>query len=739
MGLGKELLYKFKNRWQLILYAEVLIYAIGVFALLYGVFLNSVLAIISALVVGVIVTFAKQPWTKDINKTVGFIDANLKEATYSSGLLLVSDQELTSLSKLQQYKVSQEIKSKLQTLTPPNTIRRALLVSCLLIIIGGLGYKTNVFKGFSNPLLNAKEKSKIIFTPIDSVSKNAVLKPELSSQKITIAAPNYARIAKITTENPNVKALVNSSVSWELSFNKKVSEVIMELNGKTQPLELTEEGYYIKLQVKESGIYNFRFKDLNRNTYLSDLYSIEAVEDEAPKVEISGIPQYSYFDFGQENQIQFTTSIIDDYGIDDAYIIATVSKGTGESVKFREEKISFNNEIKKGAKQLQLGKKIRLNDLKMEMGDELYFYVEVFDQKQPKPNRSRSETYFAVIKDTSTNLFAVEGALGVDQMPDYFRSQRQLIIDTEKLIKERSKLTKEDFKFKSNELGFDQKALRLKYGQFMGDESEMDVAPNEMENEEEHDQESENHEDDDPLEKYTHDHDGANEQHLVPEKAEEKEDPLHDYIHNHSDPEEATLFEESLKTKLRKALNIMWDAELHLRLYNPEKSLPYQYQALKLIQEIKNSARIYVHRIGFDPPPIKEDKRLTGDIKGIKNYQKTASNSFEQEFVNIRKAIVRLDEFINTNGNYEKSDAILFQMAGNELALKAIEEPGKYLTTLQKIKTISENKMRSKSEYNAIQKVLLALLPETEKQPGSKQDFKNTINSLFLNKLTGYE
>tara|TARA_R110000868_G_scaffold243082_1_gene498799 strand:- start:22 stop:2241 length:2220 start_codon:yes stop_codon:yes gene_type:complete len=739
MGLGKELLYKFKSRWQLILYAEVLIYAIGVFALLYGVFLNSVLAIISALVIGVIITFVKQPWTKDINKTVGFIDANLKEATYSSGLLLVSDQELTSLSKLQQYNVSQEIKSKLQTLTPPNTIRRALLVSCLLIIIGGLGYKTNVFKGFSNPLLNAKEKSKIIFTPIDSVSKNAVLKPELSSQKITIIAPNYARVAKITTENPNVKALVNSSVSWELSFNKKVSEVVMELNGKTQPLELTEEGYYIKLQVKESGIYNFRFKDLNRNTYLSDLYSIEAVGDEAPKVEISGIPQYSYFDFGQENQIQFTTSLIDDYGIDDAYIIATVSKGTGESVKFREEKISFNNEIKKGAKQLQLGKKIRLNDLKMEMGDELYFYVEVFDQKQPKPNRSRSETFFAVIKDTSTNLFAVEGALGVDQMPDYFRSQRQLIIDTEKLIKERSKLTKEDFKFKSNELGFDQKALRLKYGQFMGDESEMDVAPNEMENEKDHDQESENHEDDDPLEKYTHDHDGANEQHLVPEKAEEKEDPLHDYIHNHSDPEEATLFEESLKTKLRKALNIMWDAELHLRLYNPEKSLPYQYQALKLIQEIKNSARIYVHRIGFDPPPIKEDKRLTGDIKGIKNYQKTASNSFEQEFVNIRKAIVRLDDFINTNGNYEKSDAILFQMAGNELALKAIEEPGKYLTTLQKIKTISENKMHSKSEYKAIQKVLLALLPETEKKPGSKQDFKNTINSLFLNKLTGYE
>lgn len=66
----------------------------------------------------------------------------------------------------------------------------------------------------------------------------------------------------------------------------------------------------------------------------------------------------------------------------------------------------------------------------------------------------------------------------------------------------------------------------------------------------------------------------------------------------------------------------MWDAELHLRLYEPEKSLPFQYEALKYIQEIKNSARIYVHRIGFDPPPIKEESRLTGKIKDIKSYSK---------------------------------------------------------------------------------------------------------------------
>ena len=63
----------------------------------------------------------------------------------------------------------------------------------------------------------------------------------------------------------------------------------------------------------------------------------------------------------------------------------------------------------------------------------------------------------------------------------------------------------------------------------------------------------------------------------------------------------------------------MWDAELHLRLYDPEKSLPYQYRALKLLKEISQDSRIYVHRTGFEPPPLKEEKRLTGDLTEIKN------------------------------------------------------------------------------------------------------------------------
>ena len=51
-------------------------------------------------------------------------------------------------------------------------------------------------------------------------------------------------------------------------------------------------------------------------------------------------------------------------------------------------------------------------------------------------------------------------------------SDADLVSFTEKLIAKRKKLGKEDFNSTSNEIGFDQKALRLRYGQYLGEEEE---------------------------------------------------------------------------------------------------------------------------------------------------------------------------------------------------------------------------------------------------------------------------
>ena len=435
-----------------------------------------------------------------------------------------------------------------------------------------------------------------------------------------------------------------------------------------------------------------------------------------------------------------SSAIIWSYGLANAAIIATVSKGSGESVKFREEKIAFDAPITKGIKTMTATKSISLDALKMELGDELYFYVETRDQKTPKPNITRSETYFAVIKDTVSDGFGVEGTMGADLMPDYFRSQRQLIIDTEKLIKDRNTLTKQEFTNRSNELGFDQKALRLKYGKFMGDEDDSGIGVAQ-------DIDMSDYDEDDPTAGFRHDHDTENEHNLVEEDhdheheeesegEDEKETSLfEDYLHNHDDPEESTLFTESLRGKLKNAMAQMWDAELHLRLADPDTSLPYQYKALKLIQEIKNSARIYVHRIGFDPPPIKEDKRLSGEIKEITNVFKKEDFDNKDPYVSMRESIEILEKRLQNERELTEEDKTAFAKAGEELAQLAILEPSRHLLTLQKLKWLTEDKKQPKTVIQSVQKGLLEALPKVSETPKNLEGYTSKLESLFTKEL----
>ncbi|MGY8916209.1 MAG: tryptophan-rich sensory protein, partial [Flavobacteriales bacterium] len=607
-------------------------------------------------------------------------------------------------------------------------IRKGVVTLLFFAFLSLLLYQFSIKDFFGNATKNNETHELIKFQPLDSTRSNP-LPPAITSQKLTIFHPPYTNLAKTVTSNMNIKALEGSKLVWEVQFDTVIQGAFMEISENEYPMARLESGYSKQMFLTETGFYNFKFKATDEATYISDLYAMEVIKDESPLIEIQGLKQFTSFDFSQSKILNFKAELSDDYGVSDSYIIATVTKGEGESVKFREERLTFDDNIASGSKKLVLSKKIDLDQMKMEPGDELYFYVVAIDTKRPKENTSRSETYFAVIKDTLSSQFAVAGTMGADLMPDYFRSQRQLIIDTEKLIADQNRITKEKFNFTSNELGFDQKALRLKYGEFMGDEDGGLGPTTEEVGEVETDSES------NLLEGYTHDHDGNNEHNLVDhdhseENDEKSTDPLESYLHNHDDPEESTLFTASLKSMLRQAMAEMWDAELFLRLYTPEKSLPFQYRALKLIQEIKNSARIYVHRIGFDPPPIKEDKRLSGDIDKVNNYNKLERLEQPEAFPFMKKSVERLERLISSGSMVTLKDKELFMMAGNELASLAIQEPGKHLNTLQQLKWISERPITSSSQLKEVQQGLLAAIPKLKPEPKSTNAYQSEINTL---------
>jgi hypothetical protein len=332
-----------------------------------------------------------------------------------------------------------------------------------------------------------------------------------------------------------------------------------------------------------------------------------------------------------------------------------------------------------------------------------------------------------------------DAGLGVDLMPEYFRSQRQIIIDTEKLLRDRKTISRQTFNSTSNELGYDQKVLRLRYGQFLGEEAEAGIG---VETGEHADEEEE-----DPVKKFGHTHDTNNEHNLVAKQQERehehantdpnaKEDPMKAFMHTHDNEEEATFFIQSVKAKLKAALTLMWDAELQLRLYEPAKSLPYQYKILNLLKEISNDSRIYVHRTGFDPPPLKEDRRLTGDLAEIRN-------SVNPYLLQDQKSLPAIAEALHTTERLMElervtltiTDQQVFRKAGIEVATIALQQPGKHLTLMSMLKNLSDADAATQQELLSVRKGLWLILPPPTDTPGARTTQSHELNQKLLNAL----
>ncbi|MEQ8470649.1 MAG: hypothetical protein RIC35_05665 [Marinoscillum sp.] len=654
------------------------------------------------------------------------VNAQIPNLEYS--VSLIEKQPETTLARLQQQKVKENLLSKSRSIRFPLKLRQLLwilvfggvLVACIRII---------------QPTDNSPIKEETSQNSQQNIAKADTVESLKYSVKITIRPPAYTGLKTRQQTQPGLdNVLSESMITWQLSFNRNPKSAWIRFsNGDSVSCISAKGKLRASSKVETKGFYTINFLDDEGETHLSDYYKLNVILDNPPEVKIHGIPQYQSISPGEADGTQFVASAADEFGLSKAYMVATITKGSGESVKFREEKIPFRKHV--SGKTFRETVRFSIDQFGMEPGNELYFYVEAWDNHIPA-QASRTETFFFVLEDTAEYAFSLEGNLGVDLMPEYFRSQRQIIIDSEKLLAEKSSISKQEFNQRSNELGFDQKTLRLKYGQFMGEEADSGL---DIENEVEPDAEHENKEPGqvDVLSEFGHDHDHENEEGQLMDKGTEKfEDPVKELSHSHDDTDQATFFGETMKDKLRAALNEMWDAELYLRLFKPEESLPYQYKALKLIKEIKNHARIYVHRMGFDAPPIKEaESRLSGDLDHVHGEQFETTTSYQESFSQTKLLIQAIAEKEKAPFPQKNSLKVQLQASGNELAGKAIEEPGKYLSLLSLIREVSDQEELDQKSLVSLKLKLLKVINAPDQKPTLKSYPTHELIDQFILEL----
>ncbi|MCJ8163921.1 DUF4175 domain-containing protein [Pontibacter sp. E15-1] len=652
----------------------------------------------------------------DVQQVARHLNRQYPALEDSTALLLRHPDSLNLLERLQQQKVA----GKLQELHPEKEKTFSLRGTATYVVLGlALALSAGILYLPAAPIPSKEAPEKIQVSFPGAPAPAADTATVIEKVDITITPPAYTGKRTYMAEGLNLKVAEGATVSWRIRTNRPAKALQLVLN-ETAPtnLKARENVYTLARSFSSPAVYHFRL-----NGQQSAFYTLEIIPDEPPAIQVQHPKQYTEILFGQPQRINVRAQFSDDYGIREATMVATVAKGSGEAVKFREQEISLG--LQGTRRSFAINKTLDLKQLGMTYGDELYFYLQARDNHR---GYTRSETYFVQIEDTTIVESSFDMSMGVNPVPEYFRSQRQIILDTEKLLKEQKSISRAAFEERSNNIGVDQKLLRLRYGKFLGEESASGIGPGGgiPEGAEGHDEAMH----------------AAGDGHDHPE-FENQNDPqalLDPYVHKHDQEDEATIFEPAVKAKLKGSLAQMWEAELRLRTHKPKEALPFEYKALRMLKEVQQSQRAYVAKTSFEAPPLKEPElRLSGELNKITPLAERQTIENETELPHTRAVLAWLERY-RQSGRYKPTDAQVLELAGQELARQALRNgSGNNLRALQDLRQVitevKAGKRLCPACLAAVERAWVAGLPPAEQTPQPQTARRGKLAHEYMERL----
>ena len=633
--------------WQLRLLLQRLWVAAGISALLLAVFCLagvSTTIIFVMLVLVLSVAFAMlllgRKW-KALNPLNFALHLNRRLPAFeeSAQLLLQQPDQLAALQQLQRRRalaIYQQNLARFKAWQTPLHYRMWLFIILLSLTVALFAQPLRLI---SRQLILPAETTK-------SSSQAGADQDLLTQIKVSITPPAYTGHDSKLDDQLDLEVLEGSLIEWSLSFSGPITGgrdsqgyVIEFSDGKRIPLQVSTTGFWqAQLIASSTDLYRILAIHADGASNIGEVYALTVQLDQQPDIRIIE-PANSTLEIPKSGPAVFNSEVLisDDFGIDNVGILASVAKGSGEGVKFRDQKLTFDQSTVADKGQIYQ-RRWNLETLGMEPGDEIYFSVLATDNKQPEANVARSATVIVRWLEDDKPGLAADG-MAIDFIPEFFKSQRQIIIDTEQLIDDQANLAEQVFKDTSYEIGQAQADLKQKYGQFLGDEfgegpgeqlGQAGVqAVSQHGDSEEGDGHGDDHADDGQAE--AGDDSGSATTHAHAESgvtintATNISDIVKLFGHDHGDPEIGKVYKQSPVALMKRAVSEMWAAERHLMQAEPALALPFEYEAYKYLKLARQADRIYVKRLGFEPPPVTEERRLTGDLKEIKSYKTTRS------------------------------------------------------------------------------------------------------------------
>ena len=439
--------------------------------------------------------------------------------------------------------------------------------------------------------------------------------PTLQSIQLAISPPPYTGLPSRTVVGGDARVAQSSRVEWRLRIGGDVHDAWLEWDDGTR-LALQRQGtlWTAARRFERGALYRIATVPA-LPTSQTGLRQIEVVADLPPQVR--AVQPAKPLELRRAGQRSWSVRFLanDDHGVaPQAQLRIIQTAGEGENITSSERTLTLTGSGTRTRR--EFAHAIDLARSGLTVGNDLIVQLTGRDNRQPRPQSVRSAS---VILRWPPEKAGESGGLDMllkRALPAYFRSQRQIIIDAEKLLAERRSLAAEEFGRRSDLLGVDQRALRLRYGQFMGEEAEDGPSPptsdvDEAGNETHDDKDADAHDSHEG-----HDH-GAPDTGKRLDFAAAAEAVAAEMAHTHDIPEAATFFDPETREMLRGALREMWSSEGALRSHDPAAALPFAHRALTLIKQLQEAERVYLPRLGSELPPVDMARRLTGKREGL--------------------------------------------------------------------------------------------------------------------------
>ncbi len=418
----------------------------------------------------------------------------------------------------------------------------------------------------------------------------------IESFRVRVTPPGYSGLSAedVGGDGP-VRALAGSRIEIFVSTRGRFDSAVLNFAGASNQMRLEGDGDYSgSFVANASGAFEMRIDADDGRAPAPIVRAVEVYPDAPPEARIAAPAGDQLLKTAPTAPVEVRWTARDDLGLSDAVLKYIRSRGEGDAAQFVNGSIALGNVDRGSAKEWQGGAALDLNRIGMQAGDTLVYWIEARDRNPSANNLGRSASLAIAIsapEPVKLNL----GDLGPTEIGRFLLSQRMIIISTEKLHRERHKLSRDEFMKRAQYIAGDQREFKNSFNGYISTEGGAEEAGG------------------------THGSEGANQTSTDPAEIEERvqeAEAERTGVHMHGIPEPPSGAASNVRDMIY-AIRAMWDAEEALSLGETAKALVHENEALTRLKRAQSAVR-YVPPIVARSKPIDLKRRYAGELNEIK-------------------------------------------------------------------------------------------------------------------------